>query len=115
MSLYDISKKIKSFLTTHTEYLKITIVILAIIDAFGLGIFSTFLDQKSPVIILKNYGEVPSDVVKIEIVASKSGTKYYYPWCSGINRIKPENKVYFTSHTEAINKGYSRAKNCPGR
>jgi hypothetical protein len=48
------------------------------------------------------------------LVASKSGTKVYYVWCSGVSRIKPENKVFFDTVDEALNKGYTKASNCPG-
>jgi len=48
------------------------------------------------------------------LVASKSGTKVYYVWCSGVSRIKPENKVFFDTLDEALNKGYTKASNCPG-
>lgn len=47
-------------------------------------------------------------------VASKSGTKYYYPWCSGVARIKEENKIWFASADEANKAGYSPASNCKG-
>lgn len=47
-------------------------------------------------------------------VASKSGTKYYLPTCSGVARIKEENKVWFDTKAEAEAAGYGPAANCPG-
>ncbi len=47
-------------------------------------------------------------------VASKSGTKYYLPTCSGVKRIKEENKVWFASVEDAQAAGLSPAANCPG-
>ncbi|HEV7449119.1 MAG TPA: hypothetical protein VGP13_01105 [Candidatus Paceibacterota bacterium] len=47
-------------------------------------------------------------------VASKSGTKYYLTTCSGVSRIKDENKVYFATAGEAVAAGYGPAANCPG-
>lgn len=46
-----------------------------------------------------------------QIVASKNGETYYYVWCSGANRIKEENKIYFNSKEEAEKAGYREAKN----
>jgi len=46
------------------------------------------------------------------IMASKNGTKYYYQNCSGINRIKKENRVYFDDYKGAEKEGYQLAKNC---
>lgn len=47
-------------------------------------------------------------------VASKSGTKYYLPTCSGAGRIQESNKVWFASREEAESAGYTKAANCPG-
>jgi hypothetical protein len=47
-------------------------------------------------------------------VASKSGTKYYLPSCSGVKRIKEENKVWFASVEDAQAAGLTPASNCPG-
>ncbi len=47
-------------------------------------------------------------------VASKNGTKYHYPWCSGAQRIKDENKLWFDTIEEARVAGYTPAANCPG-
>lgn len=53
-------------------------------------------------------------VSKRRYVASKNGTKYHLPTCSGAKRIKEENKIWFDSKTEAEQAGYEPAKNCKG-
>lgn len=50
----------------------------------------------------------------VQYVASKNGTKYHLPWCSGAQRISEENKVWFTSKEDAEAAGYSPAANCKG-
>lgn len=50
--------------------------------------------------------------IEKKFVASKTGTKYYPLDCGGVNRIKEENKIYFTTEQEAINKGYERTSTC---
>lgn len=47
-----------------------------------------------------------------QLVGSKSGSYYYYTWCSGANRIKEQNKVLFSSPKEAQAAGYRLASNC---
>lgn len=47
-------------------------------------------------------------------VASKSGTKYHLPWCSGAKRIKEENKIWFATKEAAEAAGYTPAANCKG-
>jgi len=45
-------------------------------------------------------------------VASKNGKRYYTPGCSGIDRIIPENRIYFQSIQEAEATGRTIAKAC---
>lgn len=49
-----------------------------------------------------------------QVVASKNGTKYYLPNCSGVSRISPANLVKFPSPQAAKDSGYEPATNCPG-
>ncbi len=46
------------------------------------------------------------------IIASKSGKVYYTAGCSGSNRIKDENKVYFQTEEEAQSLGLTLSKTC---
>jgi len=48
------------------------------------------------------------------VIASKNGTKYHFPWCSGAKRISEENKIVFASNTEAKEAGYEPSSNCKG-
>lgn len=47
-------------------------------------------------------------------VASKSGTKYYLPNCSGVARIKEANRVWYATKEEAEVVGLTPAAACPG-
>ncbi len=47
-------------------------------------------------------------------VASKNGTRYYLPSCSGAKRIKEENRVWFQTKSMAEAAGYTPAANCDG-
>ncbi|HET8574568.1 MAG TPA: hypothetical protein VFM02_00135 [Candidatus Paceibacterota bacterium] len=47
-------------------------------------------------------------------VASKNGTRFYLPSCSGASRINEENKVWFATEADAEASGYTPAKNCDG-
>lgn len=49
-----------------------------------------------------------------EVIGSKSGKKYYFPWCGTAKRIKPENQVHFATIEEAKNAGYTAGGNCKG-
>ncbi len=48
------------------------------------------------------------------VVGSKSGKKYYFPWCGTLKRVKPENRVPFSSIEAARAAGYTPAGNCKG-
>ncbi len=61
--------------------------------------------------------EVKSPVVPTssgQIVASKTGSKYFYPWCGGAKQISDANKVFYHSSEEAKKAGYAPASNCKG-
>lgn len=47
-------------------------------------------------------------------VASKNGARYHYPWCSGAQNIKEENKLWFATKEAAEAAGYTPAQNCDG-
>jgi hypothetical protein len=49
-----------------------------------------------------------------EVVASKTGTKYHLPSCSGARTIKLENRIMFPTRAAAEAAGYAPAANCPG-
>jgi len=49
-----------------------------------------------------------------EVVGSINGSKYHYPWCSGAQRIKDENKIWFATIADAKKAGYTPAANCQG-
>lgn len=44
--------------------------------------------------------------------ASKTGKTYYPKDCSGLNRVHVENRVYFTTETQAQSAGYTRSTTC---
>lgn len=49
---------------------------------------------------------------KCAFVASKNSNKYHLSTCQFAQKIKPENKVCFSSAEEALNRGYQGAKCC---
>ena len=119
MSINEKLEKIKSAL--------IPIVILFVgLISFGLGRLSAISERKSPVEIMNEVGlhssNDGSSTSFIEsssasaslFVASKSGKKYHYPWCSGAQRIKESNKIWFNTKQEAEGAGYTPASNCKG-
>jgi hypothetical protein len=58
--------------------------------------------------------ETMRSVTERGYVASKNGTKYHLPWCSGAQRIKDENKVWFKTKEDAEKAGFMPASNCKG-
>jgi hypothetical protein len=129
MNLSDFKEKCKS------DRVYITAVIILVgIGAFGLGRLSKVESERRGISI-----EAPSQVANVvmtektsinakittkndevsstgdgQVVASKSGTKYHFPWCSGAKTISEANKIYFNSTTEARAAGYLPAGNCKG-
>lgn len=106
------------------------IVVLVGVGAFGLGRLSvephktplrvlypgaTVVEPLENLAAIAEAASFPDDARGVgNVVASKNGTKYYLTTCSGANRIKQENRVYFDSIEAARAAGYEPAANCPG-
>lgn len=61
---------------------------------------------------IENTSSYESNTVKSEVFASKTGKKYYFSGCSGLKRIKEENKISFESPELAEKAGLTLAANC---
>lgn len=85
---------------------------------FGLGRWSRIEEARPPVRVTAAAAVAteppPEQGSRGAYVASKNGSKYHLAWCSGAQRIKEENKIYFNSQEEAERAGYAPAANCPG-
>ena len=116
----------REFLSKIEPYILPVILVLIGLTAFGLGRLSTAGEQ-GPRLIINNapavtqtlrpssgQAAVAASKDKGAYVASKSGTKYYLPHCSGAARILPENLLWFATVAEAQAAGYTAAANCSG-
>ena len=77
--------------------------------SFGLGRLSTTKEGGGGISIY--YG---GEDFQSKVVASKSGSRYHYPWCSGAQNIAAANKIIFQDITESRDAGYTPAANCKG-
>ncbi len=128
-------EKVKGrILENRTDLLTAAIIFLIGMASFGLGRLSVLLPQKEPIrfedpessegqtadVFSRRAPQDSSDAPSPaalkngSFVASKSGSVYYAVWCSGVSRIREENKIWFQTKEEAKNRGYRPAKNCPG-
>ncbi len=119
-------EKVKLFYEDHKSDLYIALIIFLVgISGFGLGRLSMLMNQKEPLRIEKPQNTDPiqssqtnSAIItatqKGKYIASKSGKTYYFPWCSGAQKIKEENKIWFQTKEEALSRGLKAAGNCDG-
>lgn len=115
------------FLSDDTVYFSLLLVVTAV-AAFGLGRMTSpgavpSQIPATPALLPASDleltpGPAPTPILEElateGVVASKSGTKYHFPWCPGAQQMKEENKIYFASRAEAEAAGYSKASNCKG-
>lgn len=133
MSLADYLNKIKRWRESGDQIVLILLIGLSAGLGYGLGRLSEAkqtvapleisgvpvarLEKPAPLsanqISASQAGEA-SGITTKRYVASKNGTKYYLPSCSGANRIKEENKVWFASVEEARARGLEPASGCKG-
>jgi len=88
------------------------LVILVGVGSFGLGRMSMLEAQKAPITV--SQAATGALAAGGQVVASKTGTKYHYPWCAGANGISEKNKITFESKEKARAAGYLPAGNCKG-
>ncbi|PIQ68213.1 MAG: hypothetical protein COV91_05300 [Candidatus Taylorbacteria bacterium CG11_big_fil_rev_8_21_14_0_20_46_11] len=134
MNIQELQKKIKGVgegLPGRELYTALLIVLVGF-ASFGLGRLSKAEEMRVPIRIenvsvsqsasvvsavsgaeVVESGAVP-DMGEGSLVASKGGTKYHFPWCSGAQRISEANKIWFSSVEEARKAGYTPAANCKG-
>ena len=120
MSIEQTLEKIKPF------YHLLLIIVLCFIF-FALGRLSAIEGNNKPIRISTSNGTSTGVVLGAysgtieagfqsggEVIGSKSGKKYYFPWCGTVKRIKPENQIKFASAEEAKAAGYTPGGNCKG-
>ena len=116
-SIKEIWRKIKHFYTVlPIEVLFSIIIFLVGFSAFGLGRLSALDDSRQGAQLLYDTALSTEPIMNIggAIVASKKGSKYHYPWCSGAKRMSDKNKRWFKSVEDARKAGYLPAGNCKG-
>ena len=93
----------------------IILIILVGLASFGLGRLSALVEAK-PLISVSEAAS--AGVLALSgggyYVASKSGSTYYFPWCTGAQKIAAQNQRWFQSEADAKAAGYKPAKNCKG-
>jgi hypothetical protein len=103
------------------------VVILAVTGAFGLGRLSVQNTPQNAVVVqntaspgssLGGGGAGPGDPLSGPIagayVAAKTGSYYYFPWCTDALKIAPDLRRWFMDEKSAQAAGYTPAKNCRG-
>lgn len=98
------------------EFGLLLLVFLVGVGSFGLGRFSALEDAKPPVAITEapQAANIPALPPGGYVVASRTGSVYYLPWCSGAGKIARGNQVWFGSEAAAQKAGYAPSKSCKG-
>lgn len=110
ITIAEVREKCKSF----RDVIIIGVLVFASSFSFGLGYLAGLeAGQGSgvPLGIFPSISIATTSAVG-QVVASKSGTKYYPPQCAGAARIADANKVWFVSASAAEEAGYTPAANC---
>jgi hypothetical protein len=113
-SINDVLEKIKPIIKPF--YVPTLILALASIF-FAFGRLATLSENQIPIKIVRQ--DLTLDLTLTQktdgsVIGSKSGKKYYFPWCGTVKRIKPENQVHFASVVEARKAGFVPGGNCKG-
>lgn len=96
------------------DALILAILVLASSLSFGLGYLAGLDAGRNNDIQFETSPTVATSI-EGQVVASKSGMKYYLPSCARADRISDANKVWFASASAATKAGYTPATNCSSR
>lgn len=123
LMITNLYKKVKKWCGDNRNDLFIaSIIFFTGLSGFGLGRLSVDLKTNPPLSVVQrvdkqtseaNHQDHPS-TTDAQVVASRNGITYYYPWCSGAKRIKEENKIWFVTKETAQKAGLKLAANCFG-
>ncbi|MBI2612724.1 hypothetical protein HYW59_02840 [Candidatus Kaiserbacteria bacterium] len=116
-NIQEVRLRIKNFAEDAvSEWGLIAIVLLLGLASFGLGRLSAIEETRPAVSIAEASHLSEQRPISIGglIVASRKGSAYHYPWCSGAQTMAEQNKIWFASEKDARAAGYSPAKNCKG-
>lgn len=104
-------KKINSKITT-IQIMSLLVTFFVVIS-FYICLYLEISGNNKP-LIYKESNDITGAGVneKSTIFASINGTTYTFSWCQGANKIKEENKIFFSNEKEAINSGRRLSKMC---
>lgn len=117
----DIYKKVKTWCDDNrNDLVTASIIFFTGLSGFGLGRLSIDLKPHPPLSVIQPADEQNVYTASLhtavandkKVLASRNGTTYYYPWCSGTKRIKDENKIWFSTKEDAEKAGLKLAGNC---
>ncbi len=114
MTITEAREKCKAFAAkAPRDALVLAVLLLASMFSFGLGYLAGLDAGRADASISKAF-PIAAGTAMEQVVASKSGTKYYLPSCAGVERISEANKVWFASAAAAAAAGYAPSANCKG-
>lgn len=91
------------------------LVVLVGFASFGLGRLSASEDSRRMVSIRQTETtEMKPMAIGGQVVASRTGKAYHFPWCPGATSMKETNKIWFKDEEAARSAGYAPAANCEG-
>src|SRR3989344_4759192 len=118
---------ISHFLDKIKPFYNLLLILVIASIFFALGRLSGLEERRVPIRIDSPGAQQTASVIEAnmprtvldsdvggEVIGSKNGTRYYFPWCGTVKMIKPENQVKFASIEEARKAGYVPAANCKG-
>lgn len=118
MTIAEAREKCKSLVgRVPRDAFVVAVLVLASSLSFGLG-YLTGLDAGQTANVSFEAPPLSSFLSTTttagQVIASKTGTKYYLPSCAAADRIPEANKVWFVSARAAAAAGYAPAANCKG-
>ncbi|MEN9561182.1 MAG: hypothetical protein RIQ56_455 [Candidatus Parcubacteria bacterium] len=94
----------------------VALIILTGVLSFGLGRLSVNESTNSVIAVTNVVATSSQRSLPLggAFVASRSGSVYYFPWCTGAQKIPQQLQLWFSTEEAAQKAGFRAAKNCKG-
>lgn len=115
MNIADSVSKVKAFLDRHRDEISLFFIVFLVI-LFVSGVWRLYAREQAKTPIRIEMSDTSNingrGMEEVPVVASSRGTRYYFPWCDGAEKLSPKNKISFPKEADALKAGYILAANC---
>lgn len=92
----------------------VAIILTVAVASYFLGRASVLTERVHLPIRIEGMASSTAEGSLGEVVATRTGKRWYYPWCATVSKLPESAKRHFASIAAAESAGLTKAQNCAG-